>query len=263
MHRRILTALFYGLLYLPLGSFAEHLQGNNKLKQYFLTFPPYWEQINETTFSGVHYRLAQKVYQHAGLAVDFVNVPYNRMQQQVAAGKIPFINYGEVDSQKTEDILHICVPPTEITLRVYYLDESLEEFYTEQGFENQQVIILHDLPLGNFEGIKANKAINFMRPSTIKAAIQGLVAGRGNYFIVFDNMMVNAQQRFFPLNSYQLRSYPLYTMLGYPITTPKTFPNGEQLCAKVLASYQQLVEKGVINKEYKILAADVQGFALK
>ncbi|WP_440876451.1 hypothetical protein [Thalassotalea sp. PLHSN55] len=240
-------------------SAAPDTSAKKPLQQYFLTFPPYWENSNDK-FSGVHYRLAKALYKHANLDVEFVNVPYSRMQQQATQGDIAFINYGEVDGVYTNDILHVCVPPTEITLRVYYLDETLPEIINIEDFDEQNLIILHGLPLGNYESLKTNKSISFMRPRSVKAAIKGLVTGRGDYFIVFDNMMINAQQHFFPLNSYQLKSYPLYTLLGYPITTPKNFIGGKEICQKVTTSYRQLIEAGVVDEKHKILTSDLDRF---
>ena len=233
---------------------------DNQLTQYFLTFPPYWEQMPDGTWSGTHYRLAQAVYKHAGLNVEFVHIPYQRMQFQIEQGKAPFINYGEVSGVNTEDILHVCVPPTLITLRVYYLKEGLEKLAQLEDFNNKNIIILHGLPLGEFQDIKQNNSINFMRPRTIESALNGLERGRGDYFITFDNLMMKAEGAYNATNKQTLKNYPLYSLLGYPIVTPKTYPNGKQLCDKVQASYQQLVKDGLVDKNNKILVSDLTNF---
>lgn len=227
------------------------------IEQHFLIFPPYWEQVGENTFSGLHYRLAKKIYQHANIDVRFVNTPYQRMQFQVEQGNVAFINYGEVKGVNTEDILYVCVPPTEITLRVYYLKEDLNEIVNIEDFSKQKLIILHGLPLGEYEMIKQDSSITFMTPRTIEAAMNGLKAGRGNYFITFDNLMVNAQKKFFSPSGNQLKSYPLYSLQGYPIVTPKTYVGGKALCERVKQSYLELLDQGVVDKQHKVLASDV------
>ena len=232
-------------------------KASTQLVQQFLIFPPYWQQIGEHTFSGTHYRLAQALYQHANLTVKFINTPYQRMQFQVAQGKVPFINYGEKAGQHTEELFHICVPPTEIRLKVYYVKEQLEKIYELSDFDHKNVIIVHGLPLGEYESIKDNETINFMTPRTIDAAMTGLKQGRGDYFITFDNLMNNVD-KYFQEQSLSLKSYPLYTLLGYPIVTPKSYPNGKPLCDKVRQSYDQLVVEGVIDSKRKILKSDVQ-----
>lgn len=231
---------------------------DKQLTQYFLRFPPYWQRLEDKTFSGLHYRLAQKVFEHAGLAVKFINVPYQRMQFQVQQGEIPFINYGEIEGVNTDDILHICIPPTTITLRVYYLDTSLAEVDTLAGFSQQKVIIMHGLPLGEFEEIKADPSISFMRPRSIKSAIEGLKIGRGDYFIVFDNLVESVQNTRLKTDIKMLKSYPLYSLLGYPVTTPKSYPGGKALCNKVFSSYLELVEEGVINADHIMLTSDLK-----
>ena len=227
------------------------------IEQHFLIFPPYWEQLEDNVFSGLHYRLAKKIYQHANIDVRFVNTPYQRMQFQVEQGNVAFINYGEVKGVNTEDILHVCVPPTEITLRVYYLHDNLSEIVNVEDFSDKRLIILHGLPLGEYESIKQDPSISFMTPRTIDAAINGLKAGRGDYFITFDNLMHNAEQKYFSAAEQQLKSYPLFRLLGYPIVTPKSFEGGKALCEKVKASYHALVAEGIIEKEQKVLMSDI------
>jgi hypothetical protein len=259
----LVTLFFYSTITFAEGVFENDnesvapSESNTLLEQYFLIFPPYWNKLADNEFTGLHYRLAEKLYQHAKLNVDFVNVPYQRMQFQISQGKTAFINYGEVKGVNTRDILHICVPPTEISLRVYYIKNDLIKAKTIEEFSNKNIIIMHGLPLGDYESIKSDPSINFMRSMSMESAISGLKKGRGDYFIVFDNFMINAQERFFPDDKQQLKSYPLFTLLGYPITTPKTFKGGEKLCAKVLSSYRQLVKEGVIDKKYKILTSDL------
>lgn len=231
---------------------------DNQLRQFFLTFPPYWEQMPDGSWSGTHYRLAQALYRHAGLDVEFEHLPYQRMLFQIEQGKAPFINYGEVSGVKTEDILHVCVPPTLITLRVYYLKEDLEKLSQLKDFDNKNIIILHGLPLGEFQDIKQNNSINFMQPRTVDAALNGLARGRGDYFVTFDNLMIKAEPTFNATNATPLKNYPLYSLLGYPVVTPKTYPNGKQLCEKVQASYLQLVEAGLVDEDHKILVSDVK-----
>lgn len=235
----------------------DNLVIEQSLEQYFLNFPPYWLSNSTGEYSGLHYRLAKVLYKHAGLDVKFVNTPYQRMQYQVEQGKVAFINYGEVEGINTDDILHICVPPTNITLRVYYLKESLNEIVNIEDFSGQKLIIMHGLPLGEYENIKLDPSISFMRPVSIEAAISGLKAGRGDYFITFGNLMINAEKNYFKKDQYQLKSYPLYSLLGYPIVTPKTFRGGKVLCDRVKESYQQLVEKGIINVQHKVLESDL------
>ncbi|TPH15583.1 substrate-binding periplasmic protein [Litorilituus lipolyticus] len=236
----------------------NHSLGQHKpLEQYFLTFPPYWHEEENNSFSGLHYRLAKKLYEHAGLEVNFVHVPYQRMQFQVEQGNVAFINYGDVKGVNIEEVLHVCVPPTVITLRVYYLKDNLPEITSINGFEGKNVIIMHGLPLGKYNVMKDNDKINFMRPRTIESALKGLRAQRGDYFIVFDNLMLNSAQYLTKSEKESLKNYPLFSLNGYPITTPKVFKGGKALCAKVLESYQQLVKEGVIDKKHKILASDV------
>ncbi|WP_085299010.1 hypothetical protein [Cognaticolwellia mytili] len=264
----LLTTLFF---YLTISSARAEIANDNErtysselsnlLEQYFLIFPPYWEKLADNKFTGLHYRLAKKLYQHAKLNVKFVNVPYQRMQFQISQGETAFINYGEVKGVEAKDVFHICVPPTKITLRVYYIKDDLEKVTTIEEFSDKNLIILHGLPLGDYESIKSNKSISFMRPMTIESAINGLKIGRGDYFIVFDNFMINAQQRFFSNGNQQLKNYPLFTLLGYPIVTPKTFKGGEKICAKVLSSYRQLIKEGIIDKKYKILASDLNNLS--
>jgi hypothetical protein len=129
---------------------------------------------------------------------------------------------------------------------------------TAEGFSNKNIIIIHGLPLGDYESIKSDPSITFMRPRTVESAINGLKIGRGDYFIVFDNLMINAQERFLPDEKQQLKSYPLFTLLGYPIATPKTFQGGKELCDKVLSSYKALIKEGAINEKYKILTSDLK-----
>lgn len=231
-------------------------QTPTKLQQYYLTFPPYWQEPN-SPFTGLHHRLAEAVYRHAGLDVEFVHVPYQQMRFQVEQGKVAFINYGEIKNVNTQDILHVCVPPTKITLRVYYLKDNLPQISRPDAFSGKKVIILHGLPLGEYESLKNNPQITFMRPRTIEAALKGLLIGRGDYLIVFDNLMINADLTNVNNQLNTLKSYPLYTMLGYPITTPKSYSNGEKLCHKVRQSYNQLVAEGIINKTQKVLTTDL------
>lgn len=239
------------------GTGDQKITESSSLIQYFITFPPYWEELANGDFSGTHYRLAQTLYKHAGLNVEFINTPYQRMQFQVVSGKAAFINYGEVKDVNTEDILHVCVPPTEITLRVYYLKEGLKKLTKLADFSYQNIIIIHGLPLGEFEPLKFNNSINFMQPRTVKAALDGLQQGRGDYLVTFDNLMRAKVSGLSGIGKYRIKSYPLYTLLGYPIVTPKSYPNGKQLCDKVRASYQKLVEEGVIDSEEKVLTRDL------
>lgn len=269
---RIITSLAFLVLFSTLtfagNAFTKNntelssLEKNTLLQQYFLVFPPFWQKADNNTFTGLHYRLAEKLYQHANLNVKFINVPYQRMQFQVSQGKTAFINYGKVADDKIDHAFHVCIPPSTITLKVYYIKSDLPKITTMEGFANKNIIIMHGLPLGSYEGIKSDKSINFMKPRTIEAAIQGLKGNRGDYFIGFDNIMIGAQQRFFS-DAQQLKSYPLVTMLGYPIVTPKTFPGGKQVCAKVSASYKELVKKGVIHEKYKVLNSDLHEYPYK
>lgn len=230
-----------------------NLSHKTELEQYFLQFPPYWEIHENGLFSGLHYRLAKKIYKHAGLNVDFVNVPYQRMQYQVSQGNVPFINYGEIEKININDILYVCVPPTKITLKVYYVKYNLEKINTVQEFSHKKVILLHGLPLGAYESIKSDPTISFMYPRTIESAVKGLKVGRGDYLIVFDNLI----ESYSDSKVKPLKSYPLYSMLGYPITTPRTFPNGKELCDRVSASYHQLVKEGIIDATRKVLVSDL------
>ncbi|QBG36513.1 hypothetical protein [Litorilituus sediminis] len=251
-----LAVISWLLLFLYCASAAVIAKPSEKLQQYYLTFPPYWQEPGED-FLGLHYRLAQKVYQHAGLDVVFVHVPYQRMQFQIEQGKVAFINYGEIKSINTEDILHICVPPTKVTLRVYYLKDELPQLTKPDDFNGKNIIILHGLPLGEYESLKSNPQITFMRPRTIAAALKGLYIGRGDYLIVFDNLMTNANLANNHHDLSKLKSYPLYTLLGYPITTPKRYPNGKAICQKVRRSYNALVADGVIDETNKVLNIDI------
>jgi len=244
---------FYSLLIIL---FFSHIASATEapLKQYFLKFPPFWDVDAEGNFEGTHYRLAKKLYQHAGLDVEFALVPYKRMQLQVARGLVPFINYGETADVVTEDILHVCVPPTKITLRVYYTGKIKPKVNIPDDFEDKYVVILHGLPLGKYEEIKLNQKIKFIKPHSIEAALKILSIGRGDYLIAFDNLVDSVVTK--PFSKNELNSFPLYTLLGYPITTPKNYANGEQICAKVLSSYQQLVKEGVIDGDSKVLTSD-------
>lgn len=239
------------------NSKTHFTEKNTLLQHYFLMFPPYWQEEENNEFTGLHYRLAQKLYQHANLNVDFINVPYQQLQYQMAQGKTAFINYGETKKVRVNDNYHECIPPIPITLRVYYIKEGLPQLMSMEEFTNKNIIVMHAIPLGNYEGLKSDTSINLMRPRTIEAAIQGLKRNRGDYFIVYENIMIDAQKRFFSGTHQQLKSYPLVTILGYPIVTPKTFPGGEKICAKVSASYKELVKKGVINEKYRILTSDL------
>lgn len=244
---------FFLLLSLLLFS-GMSLSTEKPLQQYFLKFPPFWDVDVNGNFSGLHYRLAKKLYQHAGLEVKFSQVPYKRMQLQVARGLVPFINYGEVADVVTEDILHICVPPTKITLRVYYTGINKPEVNIPDDFEGKYVVILHGLPLGNYEKIKSNKQINFIKPNTIEAALKILSIGRADYLIAFDNLVDGIENK--PFAEGELKSSALYSLLGYPVTTPKSYLNGKAICARVLNSYHQLVNEGVIDSKLKVLVTN-------
>lgn len=257
--------LLYLLLLISITSFAsqteltenevEETHRNIAHIQYFLSFPPFWDKHQDGTFSGTHYRLAKALYAHAGLKVKFVHAPYQRMQFQVEQGKASFINYGEVKGVNTNEIVHICVPPTTITLKVYYLKEELSLPKVPEDFSGKNVIIMHGLPLGEYEVIKSDSTINFMLPRSIDAALEGLEQGRGDFFITFDNLMAGINLE--SIGSRKLKSFPLYNLLGYPIVTPKTYPNGKALCDKVYNSYLQLVDDGKIDKDHKVLISDV------
>lgn len=255
MYKNILWLVFLYLTTYSVSAISQE-RSTAKLQQYFLTFPPYWTTDPEEGFSGLHYRLAQTLYKHAGLNVEFTHVPYQKMAFEINKGNIPFINYGQTQGINTDDILHVCVPPTQITLKVYYVDDNLAKITTAEGFKHHKVIIMHGLPLGNYDAIKSDLSIMFMRPRTIQAALKGLQVGRGDYFIVFDNLIPHNAQQLFANKSLQLKSYPLFTMQGYPITTPKSYPGGKALCDKVKASYQQLVNDGVIDEHTKLLSQD-------
>lgn len=240
------------MFYILLICFSINALASDKpLQQYFLEFPPYWQSDKEGEYSGLHYHLAQKLFEHAGIRVKFSLIPYTRMQMQVKHGLIPFINYGEVEGVVTEDILHICVPPTKINLRIYYLNAEQPEINIPADFEGKYVVIMRGHPLGDFEHLKDNKKINFIKASSVEAALKILSIGRADYLIAFDNLLKE------PLKSSHLvesfHSQHLYSLLGYPITTPKSYPNGEQLCDKVLKSYFQLVEEGMIDEESGLL----------
>jgi len=257
----ICLVLFFATVSTPVPAQQTEVHSANSTKpieQHFLIFPPYWEQVGENSFSGLHYRLAKKIYQHANIDVRFVNTPYQRMQFQVEQGNVAFINYGEVKGVNTEDILHVCVPPTEITLRVYYLKDSLSEIVNIEDFGHQKIIILHGLPLGEYESIKQDSTISFMTPRSIESAMNGLKAGRGDYFITFDNLMTNAKQKYFSSGRYELKNYPLYSLLGYPIVTPKSYKGGKALCERIKASYYQLVKQGVVDSQQKVLVSDIE-----
>ena len=108
-------------------------------------------------------------------------------------------------------------------------------------------------PLGDFEHLKSNKNINFIKASSVDAALKILSIGRADYLIAFDNLLME------PLKNYSTKetfySQHLYSLLGYPITTPKSYPNGAQLCLKVLKSYFRLVEEGMIDEESGFLTS--------
>jgi len=230
------------------------LASEEPLQQYFLKFPPFWDVDAAGNFTGSHYRLAKRLYQHAGLDVKFSLVPYKRMQLQVARGLVPFINYGEVADVVTEDILHVCVPPTKITLRVYYTGKTKPNVNTPDDFEGKNVVILRGLPLGEYEKIKSNPKINLIKPNSTEAALKILFIGRGDYLITFENNVDGEPNN--PFSKNELKSYFLFTLLGYPVTTPKSYANGEAICAKVLSSYHQLVKEGIIDSNSKVLISE-------
>ena len=82
-----------------------------------------------------------------------------------------------------------------------------------------------------------------MTPRSIESAMNGLKAGRGDYFITFDNLMTNAKQKYFSSSRYELKNYPLYSLLGYPIVTPKSYKGGKALCERIKASYYQSINR--------------------
>ena len=228
------------------------------LEHQFLTFPPFWTESENKAFSGLHYRVAEALYKHAEMDVQMKNVPYARMQLQVKEGKVAFINYGETAGVKTEDILHICVPPTRITLRAYYINQNLPPVKAEQDFENKRVILVRGLPLGGVEPLKQNKNVKIYNAGTTESALKMLLSNRGDYLVTFDNTIEFMKKNKFKENAESIKDHTLFTLLGYPVVTPKTYPNGEELCNKVMDSYNQLVAEGVINDEYKLLSSDLK-----
>ena len=99
-----------------------------------------------------------------------------------------------------------------------------------------------------------NPKINLIEANSTEAALKILFIGRRDYLIDFQNN-VDAEQNN-PFSKNELKSHFLFSILGYPITTPKSYPNGEAICAKVLSSYHQLVKEGIIDSNSKVLISD-------
>lgn len=225
-------------------------------RQFFLTFPPYWYQ-DETTkqYTGLHYELAKALFKHAELNVNLVNVPYKRQQEQIKNPEVPFINFGETEGINTHEVFYTCTPPTKITLRVYSIKPGLTTLKSMDDFNDRKsIILIHGHPLGPYEPIKSKENLKISSPRHGLAAVKMLKAARADYLIAFENVIESTLKKNPTLiNESSIARHDLVSFVGYPIATPKAYPEGKTLCDKVKSSFNIMVKEGLIDKESGLL----------
>lgn len=222
------------------------------LSQQFLIFPPFWENTG-SGHGGVHYDMAKVLFEEAGLDVEMREIPYARMVAQLEQGEATFINFGETEGIVTEDVVHICVPPTPITLMVYANGKDVSGFNSLESFKGQKVAIVEGLPLGPFEPMKEDADVNLSSPASVEAGLRMLNAGRTDYFVLFKNL-VDYQAS---IDVSGLEAQELFSIKGYPIVTPKANAGGEAHCQTIRETYDRLVGSGVINGELGVLQSSI------
>lgn len=243
--------LFLILIGTQLPAFSQERDIVRGLTHYTLYYPPYWDSA-ESPITGLHARLARKLYAQAGLEIDMEIVPYARIHQRLFPEDVAISAYGA--NPQTDHFFHFPIPQTTIELKIYGL--ASEPVTTLEQLVGKDVAIKRGFPLGGFEILREEKKYNTVSTNTVEQAIRLLLIGRVDYIITLDDPFQKDIKKI-DLKGKKIWDRTLERLDGWPIAVIKTHPRANELHSKIKQAYEELREAGVITyKNQRLLLTE-------
>lgn len=230
-------------------AWAEELKA---VTHYTLHYPPYWN-VSESGLSGYHYNMSKTLYDKADLDVNFVVMPYARIEAKKADPDTQIISFGS--ASPGSDILLFPMPATVISLSAYSIREKPPA--TISGYNLSVVALKRGFPLGPYAEILTNKNIATVELGTVDAAIQLLLYNRVDYVITLQDPFEAALEKHKPLKTPVLETN-LIRIYGHPIAINKSNKHAIEIQKRLSRAYKELVAEGVIihKSEQTLLTKD-------
>ena len=232
---------------LALAPFVVSAEYNKNQEMAYLEFPPYWlASPDENGKLGIHYHLVEEVFKNAGLNVTMKATPYPRILKHVEQGKVAFINWG--DDPKANQFVHLPLPGVDIIQVVASKDKEKEVPITPDGFAGKKAVTVRGWLLLGLEPLRTQDSTKMYTVTNMKSAVNMLEKDRVDYLLAYQG----------PLNSYkeQVKNYNIKVsakIFGYSLAIPKSYKDADALNEVISKSFNELVEKGVIDKEKMLL----------
>lgn len=258
LNSKLSLALRVGVCMIFLSSSHVWTAELKKVTHYTLHYPPYW-QVSDSGLSGLHYDMSKILYAKAGLEVNFVVMPYARIEAKKSDPSTQIISFGS--ASPGSDILLFPMPATVISLSGYSTREKPPASIS--GYNLSVVALKRGFPLGPYAEILTNKNIATVELSTVDAAIQLLLFNRVDYVITLQDPFEAALEKYKPLKSPMFETN-LVRIYGHPIAINKANKDAVEIQTRLSQAYKELVEEGVIiHKSEQTLLTKDHNFFIK
>lgn len=237
-----LLRLQYHTSILLLVFFCSPLVAAEPYRMSYLEFPPYWYGTEIEGSNGLHYDLVETIFKNAKLDVTFVSTPWARILSNVETGNSPFVNWAVAPNN--DELVWLPIPPTNIHLMI--VSKSKPETWPQspEDFKGKRIASVRGWRLINLEPIRTDQDVVFMKSNSLENALRLLQVGRVDFVLAYKEPFSGLNEKV----QKALFTHPVDSITAYALAIPKSHPEGELLYKKVKASFDDLVERKVIDK---------------
>ena len=222
-----------------------------------IPFPPFVARGENSQLIGTHINLSKKVFEHLGLSLEILEIPYARALDMIKKGEIGIVQCidDRIDGKSPNYYFPAFSVPLTTSAYSTNPDVTLSKHF--DSFLGKSVLIVKDWPIGPYSEI-INEQNPSMKVESIPApssAVRMIYGNRADILVIFDIPfdMITKQ---YNLQSEQLRKVVLFDNYGSTFCIPKTYPYAVELSEALKRGFAELTERGIIDKEQLILVGD-------
>lgn len=232
--------LFVSAMVAALPAFSANPDADKELTHYTIFYPPYWDGTASQP-TGLHARLARKLYAQARLDIKMESVPYNRIHQSLFPANVAIAAYGS--NEKTNNQYLFPIPKTASKLNIYGI--HAQPIDTLEQLQGKRIAIKRGFPLAGYAKTLQGEPYQAAVTHNIEQAIRLLESDRIDYFVTLDGPFERSVRNL-KLEHKNIWGRTLLKLEGWPIAVVKAHPRAQELHDKIKKAYEELQDSGVV-----------------